>query len=123
MWGQGFRPAAVTGLAREGQEAAAPNAAVTLKNLDTGIAQSTRSDAAGAYEFAVVKPGMYSVKVDADGFRSFLNASFTVNVEERVRVDAALQVGDAASTITVEAAAAGVQTESSSLGEVVTNKK
>jgi hypothetical protein len=115
--------AAVSGTVRDPQEAGVPDASITLKNLDTGIAQSAKSDASGSYEFAVVKPGVYSLRVQAGGFKGFTNERFTVNVDERARVDAALQVGDTSSTVSVESVASGVQTDSSSLGEVVVNKK
>ena len=115
--------AAVTGTAHDPQQAAVANAAVTLQNLDTGIAQSTRTNESGTYEFSLIKPGQYSLKVEAPGFKTYLNERFTVNVEDRARVDAELQVGDTSTTLSVESAAEGVQTESSSLGEVVTNKK
>jgi hypothetical protein len=115
--------AAVTGIVKDQQDAAVPSASITLKNLDTGATLNTKTDAGGAYEFPVVRPGPYSLKAEASGFKTFMNERFAVNVEARARVDVTLQVGDTSTTVSVNEAAAGVQTESSSLGDVVTNTK
>src|SRR5204863_8854806 len=54
---------------------------------------------------------------------TFVQAAFTLAVDQRLRIDPVLQIGDASATVTVEATPTGVQTESSSLGSVVENKK
>src|SRR5206468_12920664 len=57
------------------------------------------------------------------GFKTFVQSAFTLAVDQRLRIEPVLQIGEASSTITVEATPTGVQTENSSLGTVVDNKK
>src|SRR5262245_35664734 len=114
--------AAVVGTVRDAQEAVIPSATVTLKNLDTGISQTTGTNSEGIYEFSRVRPGSYSIKVEKSGFKSFVQSSVVLEVDQRGRVDARLDVGETSTVISVEANDVRVQTESSSLGSVVTSK-
>jgi hypothetical protein len=115
--------ASLVGTARDAQQSVMPNVAITLTNIDNGVAQSTKTDSEGNYEFPVVRPGNYSLRAQQAGFQTFMQSSFALRVDERSRVDAVMQVGETSTAVTVEAAPAGVQTQSSSLGDVVENAK
>src|SRR6266853_4288191 len=115
--------AALVGSVKDAQNALIPNATVTMTSLDTNISQTVNTNAVGYYEFPVVKPGSYSLKVQHTGFQTFVQIQFVLNVDQRARIDASLEVGEASTIITVEANAGGVQTESSSLGSVVTSER
>src|SRR2546422_6576258 len=104
--------AAVVGTVKDPQQAAIPDASVTLTNLDTGVSVNTKTDAAGNYEFAFVKPGSYSLKAEQKGFQTYVASRFPVAVDERVRIDPAVQLGEASTLVTVAENAIGVQTES-----------
>ncbi|HXJ41254.1 MAG TPA: carboxypeptidase-like regulatory domain-containing protein, partial [Bryobacteraceae bacterium] len=114
--------AALTGSVKDSQDAAVPAATATLTNQQTGVAQTTQSDESGNYEFPVVRPGTFSLKVEKAGFKTFLQNDINLAVTQRGRVDVPLALGDASSVITVEATAGGIQTETSSLGTIVDNK-
>jgi hypothetical protein len=115
--------AALVGTARDAQQSVMPNVVITLTNMETGVSQSNRTDTEGNYEFQVVRPGSYTLKAQQAGFQTFVQNSFVLRVDERARVDAVMQVGETTTAVTVEATPAGVQTESSSLGDVVDNSK
>jgi hypothetical protein len=115
--------ASLAGTARDPQQAAMPGVTVTLTNLDTGVALATTTDDTGNYEFPFVKPGRYSVKAEQKGFQTFVQSELVLAVGDRVRLDPAMQLGEAATLVTVAESASAVQTESSNLGEVVTSKK
>ena len=115
--------ASLVGTARDAQQSAMPNVAITLTNSQTGVSQATKTDSEGNYEFPVVRPGSYSLKAEQAGFKTFVQNSFSLSVDERARVDAVMQVGETSTAVTVEASPVGVQTESSALGDVVDNKK
>ena len=100
-----------------------PNAAVTLTNSDTGVSQNTKTDSTGNFEFPVLRPGDYALKIEQPGFRTFVQNALTLAVGQRLRADANLEVGETSTLVNVEASATGVQTESSSLGDVVDTKK
>ncbi len=115
--------ASVSGTVTDAQNAAIPNAAVTLTNLQTGVSQATTTDTAGSYAFPFVKPGNYSLKVEQVGFKAFEQKSFVLAVDRRERIDVTLQVGEPSTTITVDSAPAAIQTASSAMGSIVENKK
>src|SRR5258706_6280706 len=115
--------ASLVGTVKDQQDAAMPNVTVTLTSVDTGVSLTTRTDGAGVYEFPFVKPGNYTLKAEQTGFKTFKQSSFPLAVGERGSVNPVMQLGEAATTVTVEASPGGVQTESSSLGDVVDNKK
>jgi hypothetical protein len=115
--------ASLVGTVRDAQQSVMPNVAITLTNIQTGVSQTTKTDGEGNYEFPVVRPGDYSLKALQAGFKAFVQNAFSLRVDERSRVDAIMQVGETSSAVTVEAVAAGVQTESSSMGDVVENRK
>ena len=112
--------AALVGTVRDPADATVVNATVTLTNLDTGLSQTVKTDDSGSYEFARVRPGRYSLKVEQPGFKAFVQSPVALEVEQRGRVDARLEVGEVTSVVVVESTALQLQTESSSLGSVVT---
>src|SRR5262249_51644583 len=115
--------AALVGTVRDASQAVVPQTAVTLTRLDTGIGSTTQTDAAGSFEFPNLRPGNYSLKAERPGFKTFVQSPINLLVDQRARVDVTLEVGTTTETITVSEGAAGVQTESSSIGEVVDTKK
>jgi Carboxypeptidase regulatory-like domain len=115
--------AALVGTVKDAQQGVVPDATVTLTNLQNGATQSLKSDAEGGYEFARVRPGTYSLKVEHMGFKTYLQTPLALEVEQRARIDASLEVGDTATQVNVEATVSGIQTESTSLGSVVTATK
>ncbi len=114
--------ASLVGTVRDAQQGIIAGATATLTNVDTGVSATTQTNELGNYEFPTVRPGNYSVKAEQPGFRSFVQ-TLTLAVQQRARVDAVLQVGEVTAEVTVQAAAAAVQTESSALGDVVDPKR
>ncbi len=55
--------------------AAVPGATVTLSNLDTGAKQTATTSSTGAYRFALLNPGNYSIGVSATGFQAVCTKS------------------------------------------------
>src|SRR6266478_6418245 len=98
-------------------------ASVTITNTDTGIAVKTTTDNTGNYVVTPLQGGRYSVAVEAAGFKKSVRSDITVNVQDRIRVDAALEVGAVTDTVQVEAAAPLLQTDTSYLGQVVDSQR
>src|SRR4249920_1634034 len=67
----------LTGTVTDPSGAVVPNAQVTAKNAATGATRTTTSNASGAYRFALLPPGTYSVAATAEGFSK---AEIGVNV-------------------------------------------
>ena len=103
-------------------QATVPNAAVTLKNLENGIQRDTTADGAGHYLFPFVVPGSYSLTVKAAGFKTTVRDGIQISVNDNLKVDVAMPLGQASDTVQVTGDVATVQAESSSLGSVISEK-
>ncbi|MBZ5626941.1 MAG: TonB-dependent receptor, partial [Acidobacteriia bacterium] len=115
--------ASLVGTVKDQQGGAVPGATVTLTGQNTGVSQTSVADAGGNYEFSTVRPGSYKLKAEQKGFQTFAQTGVVLAVDDRVRVDPVLEVGETSTVITVDAAPAAVSTETSSLGSVVENRK
>jgi Carboxypeptidase regulatory-like domain/TonB dependent receptor len=95
---------------------------VTLTNLGTNEQRSLQTGSGGVYTFPNLDPGRYRVVIEQAGFKTFTEQDIQVEVDVTTRVDAALQVGRTSETVEVHADAITLQTDSSSLGAVVTQE-
>jgi hypothetical protein len=97
------------------QDAAVPDAEVTVTNQETGVALKVITTSAGAYTLPSLLPGLYRVSIEAKGFKGFVKRDITVLANQDNVADAKLELGTASDTIEVSAGAVEVQTASSSL--------
>ena len=65
---QGETTSAIVGQVTDATDAAIPGATVTITNRETGLKRSAKTDDSGRFNFPQLKPGTYSVKVEAEGF-------------------------------------------------------
>jgi hypothetical protein len=113
----------IVGTVTDPTGAVVAGANVTVTNQGTGIALKTTTDSTGNYVLTPVAVGTYSVTVESAGFKKSVSSNITVNVQDRVRVDAALQVGEIVDTVEVAASAPLLQTDTSYLGQVVESQR
>ncbi len=119
--GQEFR-ATLQGTVSDPTGAAVPNATVTLRSNDTGQERSDTTDADGHYLFTFVVPARYSLSIRADGFKTLQRENVSLSVNDSLRVDVELSLGQSTETVQVTGEVTTVEAESSSLGSVV-NKR
>lgn len=103
--------------------AAISGAEVTVTNTGTDKAVKAATDSRGYYAATNLPPGSYRVKVSAAGFKNTVRNDIALLVESQLRLDFSLEVGDTSSTVTVTAEAPLVDSETGSLGQVVTSKE
>src|SRR5579871_5570255 len=113
----------IVGTVTDTSGAAVANAAVTITNLDTGIANKTTTSSTGDYVVTPLAVGRYSVTVEAPGFKKSVNGGITLNVQDRIGVNVVLEVGQITETVEVVGAAPALQTDTSYLGQVVDSQK
>ena len=113
----------VTGTVTDQTGAAVADAQVTLTNSGTAEkrVQSTGPD--GLYNFVNLIPGKYRIDVEKTGFKHMGNTDVIVEVAQTARIDIALQLGAQTETVEVSAATPLLQPETSSLGQVVEQRK
>lgn len=109
----------ITGSLKDPSGAAVPNASVTVTNLDSGIALPTQSNDAGLYRVSGLIPGAYKIEVEAQGFQKLVRSGITVQISQTLQADLTLQVGDVRQTVDVSSAAPVLESQSSSIGQLV----
>ncbi len=115
--------ATITGTVADTSGAVVPNAALTLTNPANGQIRDTVSNSAGAYRFANVGIGTYTLNATAQGFQKYTKTGIVVNVAQTVEADVALAVGSQSQTVTVAADALQVQTETSEVSTLINGEQ
>ncbi|HUB82958.1 MAG TPA: carboxypeptidase regulatory-like domain-containing protein, partial [Bryobacteraceae bacterium] len=96
------------------------SAKVTVTNIATQISKQTSTDKDGFYQVAELPIGRYEVAAEAPGFaRVVVQPKNSLEINQTLRVDLNLEVGNVKDTITIEAAASAVETENSTMGTTV----
>ncbi len=96
---------AIVGTVTDPSGAVIGGASITVTNVDTGISVKATTDSSGEYVVTPLSVGRYSVTVEATGFKRSVRTDITLNVQDRLRVDAKLEVGAVTDTVEVAAAA------------------
>lgn len=112
----------VVGTVTDPSGASVPAAQVSLSSSETGQSKTVPADDGGRYSFVNVLPGKYSLKVVANGFKTFTQTDFNVTPNTVGRIDIRLDVGSTSEAITVEGDAAALQTEKADTHGVIEAK-
>lgn len=91
----------VNGTVTDASGAALPNAAVSIRNVATGVTTTATTNADGQYSVRFLQIGRYSVSVTSSGFKTFVSTEFTLEVNQVAKIDAPLTTGSASDTVTV----------------------
>ncbi|MCL4402885.1 MAG: Plug and carboxypeptidase regulatory-like domain-containing protein, partial [Acidobacteria bacterium] len=111
--------ATVLGTVTDPAGAAVPNASIVITNTETGVASRTRTNAEGSYQVPYLLPGTYMVEVSLDGFKTHRRGPLELHVDDRTRIDVALEIGRMTDQVTVTAEAPLVEESSGAGGQIV----
>src|SRR5712664_2491948 len=116
--------ASVSGRVTDQSNAAVLDAEVQIKNTDTGVTTTVKTNGEGVYALPSLNPGNYLMTVNKMGFRTVSVTGMTLNVQENLSRNFTLQVGSTAESVTVtaESGADLIQTTSANLGTVIAQK-
>ncbi|MBM3740974.1 MAG: carboxypeptidase regulatory-like domain-containing protein, partial [Acidobacteria bacterium] len=103
--------------------AAVGRAKVTARNTETNVERSTESDERGAYHLDFLPIGRYDITVESAGFKRGAYRGVVLQVDQTVRVDAKLEIGEVVQEVSVEASVPLVQTDSSSVSSVIERRQ
>lgn len=112
----------ITGYISDASGAATPGAKIILTNTATNAVRTALSTQAGDYTFPAVAPGFYNVRVEQASFKTG-RSTVEVQVQQTLRLDFALEVGQVTESVQVSATAEMLQAENVSLGTVIDNKR
>ena len=113
----------LAGQVRDPQGAVIVGARITITNNSTNAARTTESNASGVYSFPALLPGTYSIRVDKTGFKTVTLTDVLIQVQAEATVDVEMPIGQISEVVEVNAQAASLSTENSTLGTVVENKR
>lgn len=100
-----------------------PGATVTVRNLDTTIAQTTASNGEGFYAFTNLPVGRYELEIVHQGFKPYKRTGLVIDINTELRIDQELALGEQSQEIVVSGTAVQVETQSTQVGEVVTGSE
>jgi Carboxypeptidase regulatory-like domain len=112
--------ASVTGQVTDPTGAAVPGVAVTITQTTTGETRTVESSGSGLYQISGLAVGTYNLKATGPGFKTYTKTGIVVDEAATVRADVQLQVGSASQTVTVQANALQVQSETSEVSSLIT---
>lgn len=113
---------AVSGTITDPTGAVVSSATLTLASTGTGEASVMQSGTSGLYNFPLLKPGQYSLKVEKDGFKTVVQ-TLQVRLGQTVTVDVKLEVGDRSTTVEVTAQGAMIQTQDANISSTVQQRE
>ncbi len=102
---QGETTSAIVGQVSDASGAAVPGATVTITNKDTGLRRSASTDDSGRFNFPQLKPGAYSVKVEAAGFEPQQNDAVSAALGQKQAVDFRLKIAQSNQTVEISSEA------------------
>lgn len=115
--------ATIVGDITDSSGAAAANVTVTVINEGTKIERVAQTNEAGQYRVTPLNPGVYTIQVEATGFKREVRSGVVLAVGAVLEVDFNLQVGQVTETISITGVTPTLQTEDASVGNVVNSQE
>jgi hypothetical protein len=113
----------IRGTVEDPSGAVVPGARITAVLAEAYASRSTATTADGEYAFPALPVGRYAVVIEAAGFQEFRQLDVEVRIGHVVIVNADLQLGTFAQVVTAQASAPLIETTSTQLGAVVTDRE
>ncbi|MGH9751822.1 MAG: carboxypeptidase regulatory-like domain-containing protein [Blastocatellia bacterium] len=114
--------ASLTGVVTNPQGDVIKGAKVTASNKATGFKQETVTNSDGFYRLDLLPVGAYGVTAEFSGFKQSVNNAVNLSVNDVLRADFKLELGQISEVVTVSESPTIVNTETSTLGKVVDNR-
>src|SRR5207244_8971436 len=115
--------ASLTGTVTDPAVVILPGVSITITQLETNAARMFVTDEHGDYRVPLLPPGRYRVEAALAGFKTGVRDNIVLSVDDRLRIDFTLQLGEVAEKLVVTTSTPLVQSETSSVGTVIDNQK
>jgi len=113
----------IVGNVRDPNGGAIPGTRITVTNSETHISSVYETDSTGDYYVTSLIPGHYRVEAEKQGFAKSAVESVTLQVNQTLRIDLPMRLGPVTQQVQVNANAQMVQTDTSTLGQVITSQQ
>jgi len=110
----------ITGTVSDPAGAVVAGAPVEAKHIETGAVYTAATSATGNYTLGQLPTGTYEVTVSVPGFKKYTRSGLTVAVAQTLRIDIPLEVGGSTESVTVQADAPLLKTETGDVSHNVT---
>ena len=121
VWAQSDR-GTITGTISDPAGAVVASASIEARNTETGVVSAVASSATGNYTIPQLPAGTYEITITVPGFKKFIRPGLIIQAAQTIRVDAALEVGNATESVTINAEAPLLKTESGELSQTIETK-
>jgi Carboxypeptidase regulatory-like domain len=115
--------ASISGTVTDPTGAVVAGAAVTATNVDTGVTTVQSTNGQGFYSFQSLPVGKYTIGVQHGGFKIYRRTGLVLDVNQNLVVDVMVQVGQGTEKVEVTSEALHVDTATTQMGEVITDKE
>jgi len=112
----------LTGIITDPSSANLPDVALALTNEETGLTERSTSNPQGEYTFPLLQPGRYRLTVEAKGFRPYTRTEIALESARVSRLDITMQLGQVSEAIEVKGSAPLLESESSTVGQLIEHK-
>lgn len=109
----------IQGFVKDPSGASIPNAKITARNSAGSVERQTVTNESGYYTITSIPSGLYTVSVEASGFKKFESSANKLDAAASLGLDAVLTVGQASEVVEVTASATVLQTESASVQKMI----
>jgi Carboxypeptidase regulatory-like domain/TonB-dependent Receptor Plug Domain len=118
-WGQATSGSIVINV-RDPQGALVPQASIEVTSQETGLVNKTDTDSTGSCQVDNLPPGHYAVSIRQTGFSPFSTRPLELEIDQKLRVDIALRLGQATETVIASDVVPSMQTQGAATGQVIT---
>jgi hypothetical protein len=115
--------ASLTGRITDPKKAVIAQAIVTVINTGTGIHYQGLTNGTGEYYVSNLPPGRYRIEVEKLGFKAVIQSGVILHVQDAVEINFEMMLGSTSESVTVAGVSSPLDTESSTVGTVVEQRK
>jgi hypothetical protein len=115
--------AQLSGIVTDQSNAILPGVEITVRQTETGFMRSAVTNETGAYVLANLPVGPYRLEAALPGFRTYVRTGILLQVGNNTVINAALDVGQVAETVEVQADTALVETRATGISQVIDNTR
>jgi hypothetical protein len=113
----------ISGYVRDSSGAVLPNATLTIIQTTTGYTRTATTDGSGQYSLLALPPGNYRLTASNAGFENGVIDNIDLNVNDALKFDFDLKVGNVTQSVSVEASSMQVDTATTSMGTTITSSQ
>ena len=103
--------ATLKGTVKDQSGASVPGATVTAISVDRGLTKTAVTDAGGNYQIPLLQPGQYDVKIEKEGFKTYLGTKLTLTIGQLAVLEPKLEVGEVSAQVNVVPEVPLIETE------------